>query len=300
MFGFLLINKPENITSHDVIYKLRRALGIKKIGHAGTLDPMATGLMLIGVGKATRLLEYLVGHDKTYQAEITLGAVSNTYDAEGDIVRTLQCNIPTNNLIESEINKLIGKIKQIPPAFSAIKIKGQKAYDLARKGKKVTMKAREIEIYNIGIINIKYPVLNIEINCSSGTYIRSIAHDLGQELGCGGYLSNLKRTKIGRFKLEDACDLDQIDSSNVAEDGHPHLLNPLEILDQFPQYELNSTEVEDLKQGKLINYQKGNIVGVIHELPDHQLILGAFNNQLIVVLEYDFKTDLLKPRKVFA
>lgn len=236
--GFLLVNKPGGFTSHDVVAVARRMLKIKKIGHAGTLDPMATGLLILGVGKATKKLGSIIGLPKTYTAEITLGATSTTDDKEGviepftapatagvhDVDSRVRGNgtsleilplTPTLKEIETCLKKFIGEQQQTPPQFSAIKINGQRAYKIARQGKIVELKPRTITIYDIRLISYEYPLINIETSVSSGTYIRSLARDIGQALKTGAYLSRLERTSIGEYKLDDAIELDKISESRL-------------------------------------------------------------------------------------
>jgi tRNA pseudouridine55 synthase len=232
--GFLLVNKPSGMTSHDVVAVARRMLGIKKIGHAGTLDPMATGLLILGVGKATKKLGNIIGLPKTYTAEIALGATSTTDDAEGTLdtfttptkvgVQNVDSRIrgngvlleiPSNTKIESCLKKFIGEQQQTPPQFSAIKINGQRAYKKARQGETVDLKPRTITIYDIKLVSYRYPLITIETSVSSGTYIRSLARDIGQALGTGAYLSKLERTSIGEFKLADAINLKEISEKSL-------------------------------------------------------------------------------------
>lgn len=213
--GFLLVEKPEGISSHDVIDYLRKVTEIKKIGHAGTLDPIATGLLIVGVGReATKQISRFLKMDKEYEAVIRLGAVSDTFDREGKIEQKAISEIPSRERIEKAVKNFIGRHKQTPPVFSAKKIKGKKLYELARKGEKPTPRPVEVEIYDIQILNYKWPLLEIKVHCSSGTYIRSLAYDIGEKLGVGGYLENLTRTRIGNFKLEKAKDLKEITSDN--------------------------------------------------------------------------------------
>ncbi|MDO8512325.1 MAG: tRNA pseudouridine(55) synthase TruB [bacterium] len=219
MNGFLLVDKPGGFTSHDVVAVARRMLKIKKIGHAGTLDPMATGLLILGVGSATKKLGNIIGLPKTYTAEITLSATSTTDDREGVINELQMMNdelrIPTNEEITMTIKKFIGEQQQVPPQFSAIKINGQCAYKKARQGETVELKPRTITIYDIKLISYEYPLINIETGVSSGTYIRSLARDIGQTLKTGAYLSKLERTSIGEFKLNDAVILEEINESRL-------------------------------------------------------------------------------------
>lgn len=209
--SLMLIDKPSGFTSHDVVNVVRKKTGEKRVGHAGTLDPMATGLLIVGIGKATKELGKLIGLDKTYKAEITLGAESTTDDKEG-IINELRTDnhhsrIPDTKDVESALRKFTGKIEQIPPAFSALKINGERAYKKARRGEKVFLKPRPVTVYSIKLIDYQFPALKIETEVSSGTYIRALARDIGKELGCGGYLSALTRTRIGEFYLSDATDL---------------------------------------------------------------------------------------------
>ena len=213
--GFLLVNKPSGMTSHDVVEELRRISKIRKIGHAGTLDPMAEGLLILGIGKeATKKLSKFLKLDKEYLAKIRLGAQSTTFDKEGKIFLKRVKKIPTEDEIKKILKNFLGKIEQIPPAFSAKKVKGKKLYQLARKGIRVKIKPQKVEIKNIELLNYKWPYLEIKVNCSSGTYIRSLANDIGEKLSCGGILEELLRTRIGSFSLEKAVSLSKINSRN--------------------------------------------------------------------------------------
>jgi tRNA pseudouridine55 synthase len=209
--GFLLVNKPKNITSYDVIDYLREITGIKKIGHAGTLDPLATGLLIVGIGReSTKKLLRFLKMDKEYIALLYLGKISDTYDKEGKIEIKEVKEVPEEEEIKKAVSCFVGRIKQIPPVFSAKKVKGKKLYKLAREGEKVELKPIEIDIYNIEILKYNFPYLEIKVNCSSGTYIRSLANDIGERLGTGACLEALCRTKIGDFKIEDAKELKEI------------------------------------------------------------------------------------------
>jgi len=217
---YLLINKPAGPTSHDVVNRLRHITGIKKIGHAGTLDPFASGLLIIAISReSTREIDKFVKLDKEYVATMRLGAVSDTYDKTGEIVRTEQCSVPTKRAIKDVLKKFNGEQKQTPPMFSAKKIQGQKLYHLARQGKTVERQPVKINIKKIKILKFKYPLLKISVACSSGTYIRSLANDIGEALGCGAYLEELERTKIGKYKLRKAAALEKLTSKNWAEYG---------------------------------------------------------------------------------
>ncbi len=216
LFGFLLVDKPKGLTSHDVVDALRRITKIKKIGHAGTLDPIATGLLILGVGrKATKKLSIFQKLDKEYLLKARLGVISDTFDVEGKIEEKRVEKIPSKEEIEKVLKEFTGKILQTPPAFSAKKIKGKKAYELARKGIKVNLKPVEVEIFKIEILNYQFPFLELKVHCSSGTYVRSLVNDIGEKLKCGAIVEELKRTKIGNFSLKDAISLSEISPQNI-------------------------------------------------------------------------------------
>ena len=210
MDGILLINKEQGWTSHDVVAKLRGILRMRQIGHAGTLDPLATGLLLLLLGRATKLSNQLMGLKKTYYAEVTLGAVSETYDGEGPIRPSENLKQPTLAEVQETLKSFSGEILQTPPAYSAKKLAGKKAYELARAGKEVKLEPSKITIYDIKDVEYQYPVLKLRVTCSKGTYLRSLAHDLGQKLGVGGYLSALVREQIGDYNVADALQIGQV------------------------------------------------------------------------------------------
>lgn len=213
---FLLVDKGKGMTSHDVVDRIRKITGEKKVGHAGTLDPNATGLLIVGVKKdATKRLSEISGKNKTYVAELFLGEERDTDDVEGKTVSKKERN---KTLLIKEIRKALGsfrgEIEQVPPVYSAIKIQGRKAYELARKNKKVVLKARKIRVESIKILKYEFPVLELRLEVSKGTYIRSIARDLGRKLGIGAYLKNLRREKINGFDLKDAVKLEDLNQEN--------------------------------------------------------------------------------------
>jgi len=214
---FLLINKPKGITSHDVISKIRKITDVKKVGHAGTLDPLATGLLIVGIGREStkRLGNLIKNTKKKYVAEIFLGEERDTDDAEGKVVsKAKKFTAPDVNSIKEILKNFQGEIEQTPPKYSAIKIKGKKSYELARKGKEFSLEGRKVTIYLIKLVEYKFPILKIQTTVSSGTYIRALARDIGRELGCGAYLKNLQRTKIGKFDFKDAVNLSKLTKKN--------------------------------------------------------------------------------------
>lgn len=212
MQNIISINKPKGWTSFDVVAKVRLTLGVKKVGHAGTLDPLATGVLVVAVGReATKKISDIVGKEKEYIAKIKLGETSTTDDEEGAKTKYQNSKFRCQkNEIASTLKKFIGEISQVPPIYSAIKIKGKKAYQLARKGKDVKMKARQVLIKEIKIVSYRWPYLKIRVICGPGTYIRSLARDIGQELGCGAYLADLERTRVGEYTLKDTIKIEDL------------------------------------------------------------------------------------------
>lgn len=209
--GFLIIDKPSGITSHDVVAKLRRRLSTKQVGHAGTLDPMATGVLVIGINNATKFLQYIVTGRKRYQAVIRLGISTVSDDKDGEVISTADWRDITDRDIESELNKFVGAIKQVPSSVSAKKIDGERAYDLVREGKPVELAPKEVTIDQINILSIRrneHLDVDVDVICSAGTYIRAIARDLGAALKVGGHLIELRRTEVAPFSLEDSGDIE--------------------------------------------------------------------------------------------
>lgn len=210
MDGILNVDKPAGMTSHDVVNQVRRISGLRRIGHAGTLDPLATGVLLMGVGKGTRLLEYLQGLPKVYEAVIRLGQTTNTYDAEGEVVAERPLPTLTTADIEAALAPLRGVIQQKPPIFSALRKDGKRLYQLARQGEVVDVPAREVTVYELTLLAWESPLVSVRVLCSTGTYIRSLAHDLGESLGCGGHIAALCRTAVGDFASTTAVPLEEI------------------------------------------------------------------------------------------
>lgn len=259
LFGFLNIYKPVGMTSHDVVSVLRRVTKIKQIGHTGTLDPFAEGVLPICIGKATRLIEYLQD-DKEYLATVQFGAATNTFDLDGEKVFTSDKKVLRDDIKEG-LKSFEGEILQFPPIFSAIKVKGKKLYEYARKGEEVEIQSRKVVIENIELKNFDEELQQAQIllKCSKGTYIRSIANDLGKNLGCGGYLIKLIRTQAGKFRVENSVQLDGIDVES-------NLINPLDILN-LPKIAVDNDDLARIKNGMPI-YKTcdkiGNFVSLIY------------------------------------
>ena len=214
MDGVININKPQGITSFDVVRKIKKITGLKRIGHTGTLDPLASGVLPICIGKATKAVDYIMNDFKIYKAELKLGLITDTYDRKGKILETSDVTVTEDEVIKC-INSFIGINSQIPPKYSAIKINGKRAYDLARKGIEVNIAARNISIYEINIINIQIPYVTFTVNCSKGTYIRSLCYDIGLMLNCGATMWNLERIQSGNFSILNSVNLDELNVDNI-------------------------------------------------------------------------------------
>ena len=210
--GILLIDKEEGKSSYDAVKIVRRLLKNKKAGHAGTLDPFATGLLIILLGQGTKLSPYIMGGKKKYRAEIRLGIETDTGDPTGSVIKKMPVRELGSDKLDEVVARFTGVIEQVPPAYSAVKVNGQRAYKLARKGIEVELKKREVTVYSIDIIEIRMPLLIIEVSCSAGTYIRSLASDIGRELGTVAHLKNLRRLSVGLFNVEDALALKDLDN----------------------------------------------------------------------------------------
>jgi tRNA pseudouridine55 synthase len=279
--GVLLVDKKAGLTSHDVVEKVRRRVNVKKAGHTGTLDPMATGLLVLCVGKATRLQAYLMGMEKTYEGTIQFGWATDTYDATGE---------PAGEKNEADVEhidfaplvaKFTGEIEQMPPAFSAKKVQGVRAYDAARKGEPLELKPKQVTVYEFTVISVQHSRLQFRIRSSAGTYIRSLAHDLGAAAGVPAHLCELRRTVIGRFRIEDAISCDRIDAAR-----------PDEILVR-PQFQslsdidlpLEKLRIDWTQQGKMMNGQGVIMTPAVRVRIGDLLALGNPHDQLVVIGE---------------
>lgn len=254
----LLVDKPQGVTSHDVVARARRLLGTRKVGHAGTLDPMATGLLVLGVDSATRLLTYLVGLDKEYTATIRLGESTDTDDAEGETLTTHDASGVDDVALASGIAALTGTVAQVPSTFSAIKVDGRRAYDRARAGEHVELAAREVTIHEFALLEVRRGGARIDLDvrvvCSSGTYIRALARDLGGALGVGGHLTALRRTRVGPFDVADATTLR--DPRTEPDAVAPPLLDPADVAARlFPVVRLDAAQTRDLAHGKRVDLE---------------------------------------------
>ena len=284
MFGFLNVYKPVGKTSHDVVAYFRKLLKIKQIGHTGTLDPFAEGVLPVCIGKATRLIEYLPD-DKAYIAYVQFGKSTDTYDTEGAVTFESEKKISENELINA-LKFFEGEIEQIPPVYSAIKVDGKKLYEYARAGEEIEIKPRKVTISKIELKNFDYgnQTAQIYIECSKGTYIRSVANDLGQQLECGGHLYRLIRTKAGKFIVENSVKMDEYNSTEFVKNN---LIEPISMLN-MPVYKLSDEENEKVSHGQSILNKSMKCV---------DFIILVYNNRIKAVAKVD--NGIIKVCKVF-
>ena len=289
--GFLNLNKPLHLTSHDVVAQVRRhyraLTGSKKVGHAGTLDPLADGVLVLCLGAATRLSDYIMRGRKVYHARITFGVSTTSYDAAGEVVERKCAEHIRLADIERALPRFIGEIEQAPPMYSAVKVGGVKLYELARQGQTIDREPRAVTVRSIEVQSWRRPVAELEIECGAGTYIRSLAHDLGAVLGVGAHLSGLTRTASGAFKLRDSLPLDAISSSGA---WMERITAPYDALSAYPRVKLKSADIEALRHGRFIGRQPDIVDQTVFAFDDAR--------RLVAILEP--RAALWKPRKVFV
>ncbi len=289
--GFLNLDKPLHLTSHDVVARVRRRYrsltGSKKVGHAGTLDPLASGVLVLCLGKSTRLSDFVMRGTKVYRGQVRLGIETTTYDAGGPEVGSGQSTDHiTLDLVARQLKQFIGEVQQIPPMYSAIKVKGQKLYELARQGKSIQREPRLVNIHSIDILAWDNPRLELEIHCSAGTYIRSLAHDLGQALGTGAHLSALQRIASGRFKIDSSISLEWVLSDD---DFLQEIVPPRAALADEISIVLSAADIQQIGHGRAISRQQ--------DLDAEYIFAFAADNRLVAILKP--QGDIWKPHKVF-
>ncbi len=298
MDGILNINKPTGMTSHDVVAKVRKLLKQRRVGHAGTLDPAARGVLPICVGQATRVAEYLSESGKAYQATIIFGTVTDTYDSEGSILRTASAQDLTLAKIEAILPAMLGEQMQVPPRYSAIKLQGQPAYKRARAGEEVAMEPRSIIIYQLEIIDwqpSQHPTLRLAIECSKGTYIRSLAYDLGEQAGCGAYLGGLARTRSGPFPLSESITLEQLAEAAAQGTIEQFLFPADKAIEHYPALRLDEAMTERVRHGNAFRVEEQT--GVLHE----QSLARVYDDkgQFVAIAEWNAEQRMWQPVKVF-
>jgi tRNA pseudouridine55 synthase len=278
------------LTSHDIVQVIRKGTNIRRAGHTGTLDPRASGVLIILLGPAVRLSEYVSASDKRYQAILQLGASTDTYDADGTVTSSRPVEHITEAQFEEALKGFVGEIEQIPPPYSAVKVKGRKAYEMAREGEEVDLAPRMIHVYGLELLEWAPPEAVIDVYCSSGTYVRSLAHDLGESLGCGAHLIGLRRTRSGRFTLRDAVPLRKLREAFENGTWYQYLIPAAEALSDWPAIELSEEQVDLIRHGHRIP----------GEAQETNLARGVSSDgELVALLEFLPETGQWQPKKVF-
>jgi len=292
--GILNLDKPKGKTSFDVVAIVRRLSGERRVGHAGTLDPEATGVLPVCLGQATRLIEFLADTTKIYRAEIELGIATDTYDAAGKVTRRGDTSSLSGEQVEAAVSSFSGSVEQIPPMYSAVKHQGVPLYRLARAGVEISRKARRVELYRLEIVDFQPPLLTLEVECSKGTYIRSLAHDLGQKLGCGAHLRNLVRLKSGPFHIGDSVSVLKLE--DAFRQGHwSELLHPMDIAVQhLPLVTVGDDVERDIVNGRPVALVQGEVVS------GELLRAYARDGRFIALLRYGLEKGCWKPEKVLV
>lgn len=291
MHGFLNLDKPTGLTSRDVVNLVIKQLGRRvKAGHAGTLDPLATGVLVVALGSATRLIEHVQAQAKTYQATVLLGARSDTLDADGAIIEESDPPIPSEEAIREALAEQVGTIQQVPPQFSALKVGGRRAYELARAGKPVALEAREVRIDRIELQSYRWPLVELEVDCGAGTYIRSIARDLGDRLGCGGLIDLLRRIRVGSFSVKDAVDPRDLTAETIADQLRPMV----EAVADLPQITIDADQAALIRQGRALDSRR-----LAAPPPAGELALIGPDGELLALALHD-PPGSVRPRRVFG
>lgn len=270
MFGLLNIHKPSGMTSRDVVNRVQRLVRGVRVGHAGTLDPLATGVLVVALGPATRLVEYVQRMPKRYVGTFLLGRTSDTEDATGNVVELAAPPQPTRRDVEAALPAFLGTIQQLPPAFSALKVQGRRAYDLARRGEQVALQPRPIEILSLAVVRYEYPELELDVCCGSGTYIRSLGRDLAQSLGTGAVMSALQRTAVGDFRLGEAMAFEQLAPETIA-DG---LLSPRRAVALLPAAALTEDEIRRVAHGLTVRNRWGADAGELAAVDEQDRLVA--------------------------
>ena len=299
--GILNVDKPSGITSHDVVDAVRRVAGQRKVGHAGTLDPMATGVLLICLGQATRVAEYLVTGRKRYRATIVLGATTDTYDAQGEFTSSGGRTDFSRAEVEAALARFVGSIEQVPPMYSAVKQQGQPLYKLARQGKTVERQPRRVEIDGIHLLDWTPSSLVIEVACSPGTYIRSLAHDLGQHLGCGAYLAALVRLSSGQFTLQEAVSLERLEEAFEHDQEARYLLPLDEAFLGWPVMIVGAEDARHIVHGQAVRNAPSVVEHAVSEPHEVPLCRAySLDGDFLAIMTYHAASGQWRPKKVFA
>ncbi len=298
MKGIINILKPPNTTSHDIVSFVRRRFQIKKVGHTGTLDPMAVGVLPICIGRATKVIKYMENDKKIYRAELTLGQSTDTQDKWGQVLSYNSVDV-SKDLIMHTFKNFTGPIEQIPPMYSALKHKGKKLYELAREGIIIERKPRKINIYSIDIINIYDGKILFDVECSKGTYIRTLCHDIGNSLGCGGHMSFLARLKSGLFTLDDSITVEKLLSTDISKIESEYLHSIDYPLNLFPRADVKPSALKYVLNGAFI---KKDFFTLGETIEDNDLIRVYINNEFIALGKYLIEDNkpIIKINKLFS
>ena len=280
--GIIVINKPKEYTSHDVVAKVKKILNIKKVGHTGTLDPNATGVLPLLLNTGTKLSKYLIEHDKEYEVTLELGIKTDTADIEGNVIKKEEVNWKKLNDIEETLNTFLGEQTQIPPIYSAIKVNGKKLYEYARSGQNINIEPRNIQIYEIELqkIDKQKNEINFRVHCSKGTYIRSLCEDIAQKLGTIGYMKELNRIKVGQFELSQSVTIENIEENKYnAEFWNEHVITIQNFFSKYPYIELDESKLTQFLNGVKLTYNKPN--GIYQIKVKNTIGIGVIENKLL-------------------
>jgi tRNA pseudouridine55 synthase len=288
--GVLVVDKPAGMTSHDVVDAVRRRLGVQKVGHAGTLDPDATGILVLGVGRATRLLDIAQAHPKRYRAEARFGVTTSTQDASGEVLERRDASGVTADRIAHALDAFRGEIEQIPPMVSAVRVDGERLYEKARRGEEVERKPRRVAVYAFDLLELtpgEEPAARFDVLCSAGTYVRTLVHDLGEALGCGAHLTSLRRTEAAGFSESDAVPLEKADAGS--------LRPPLEAIKWLPRLSVDAAGAEMVSHGRALELNRGGAT----EGPKEGMLLSVVHEEALLAV-YRCEGDTLLPHRVFV
>lgn len=291
-FGILNINKPKGDTSRYMVSQIHKLIKPHKAGHAGTLDPMATGVLLICLGTATRLVPHLQDRKKKYVAEFILGQTSDTDDVTGKITHQTDCVPISKNDLESLLPQWIGEVQQTPPAYSAVHVNGKRAYDLARKGRDFELKAKTVQIDSLKLTHFEWPNFRLEMECGSGTYVRSLGRDLGKELGCGAVMSSLVRTAIGDFTIEDSVSVEEITKESISK----HSQSSLKAIPELTVFEPNEIQLKKVDVGNPFRLESDQSLPLEKET---SFAIVTNSGRLKAIAEFDETNGMLWPKQVF-
>lgn len=293
--GILVLDKPPGISSMEAVRRIKRASGIRRVGHGGTLDPMATGVIPICLGRATRLMEYMLDSSKEYIGEVRLGISTDSYDAEGEITGRSDPSGVEREYIEDVLNRFLGQTEQVPPMFSALKRKGKRLYELARQGIEVEREPRSMTVHSIRLAGWNPPVATVHIECSRGFYMRSLAHDIGVQLGCGAHLESLTRLRTGRFRIADAVSIETAQRS-FEEGSWPELLASLDsVLGDLRAIIVGEREQTSIQNGRPVPLTEDDDA----PMPDEQFRAYSLDGEFLAIMRFDASDRCWRPDKVF-